>query len=232
MNDNHAEASGFNFTDRRRIDPETGEPRPASPFPEGGTHSASPATGGRARSGSPVEEGEARLETQNQTQGADPLAAAVNDALSAVDVESPELLAAVTAERDAHLDALQRERASFTNYRNRTVRDLENARGLGVEAVLTGLLPVLDDIERARNAGELAGPMAAIATKLDEALTKFGVERYGAVGEDFDPNIHDALMHRTVEDAKAETIEMVIDPGYRIGERIARAARVGTVGPN
>ncbi|QAY64158.1 nucleotide exchange factor GrpE [Xylanimonas allomyrinae] len=135
------------------------------------------------------------------------------------------------AEAAEHLDALQRERASFTNYRNRALRDQEVARTRGLEDVLTALLPVLDDIERAKAHAELTGPMAAIAEKLDASLARFGIERYGTVGEEFDPTVHEALMHRTTDDATATTIELVVEPGYRIGERVVRAARVGVVGP-
>lgn len=194
--------AAFSFTDKRRIDPETGEAKP------------------------PVEPVE--------TSGPLSIEDQVNEALAGmalpVDPASDELTAA-RVEAAEHLDALQRERAAFTNYRNRALRDQEAARARGIEDVLTGLLPVLDDIARARDAGELAGPMAAIADKLDESLAKFGVTRYGAVGETFDPTIHDALMHREDVEMSEQIIELVIEPGYLIGEKVARAARVGVVGP-
>jgi molecular chaperone GrpE len=101
-----------------------------------------------------------------------------------------------------------------------------------VEDVLLALLPVLDDVERARAAGDLTGPFAAIADKLDGALAKHGVERFGAVGEEFDPNLHHALMHQGDADATSTTISVVIDPGYRIGERVVRPANVAVVGPD
>jgi molecular chaperone GrpE len=140
-------------------------------------------------------------------------------------------LAAAQEQSAEHLDALQRERASFTNYRNRSLREQEAARVRGVEDVLTGLLPVLDAIERARGHGELDGPMATISSQLEESLAKFGVERYGAVGDVFDPHIHEAFMHREVDTVTEPTVELVIEPGYRIGEKLVRAARVGVVGP-
>lgn len=135
------------------------------------------------------------------------------------------------AEAAEHLDALQRERASFTNYRNRALRDQEAARSRGIEDVLTGLLPVLDDIDRARQHGELTGPFAAISDKLDGALAKFGIERYGVVGEEFDPERHDALMHATDPEATGTTVNIVIEPGYRIDDKVVRAARVSVIGP-
>ncbi len=97
--------------------------------------------------------------------------------------------------------------------------------------MLTALLPVLDDIDRARQHGELTGPFAAIADKLDASLEKFGIERYGAVGDEFDPTVHEALMHQPDPEATATTVNLVIEPGYRIGERVVRAARVSVVGP-
>ena len=97
--------------------------------------------------------------------------------------------------------------------------------------MLAALLPVLDDVERAKQHGELSGTMAAIAEKLDQSLQKFGVERFGKVGEEFDPNLHEALMHSTDADATATTVNLVVEPGYKIGEKVVRAARVGVVGP-
>nr|WP_216077838.1 nucleotide exchange factor GrpE [Isoptericola sediminis] len=144
--------------------------------------------------------------------------------------EDSELLQA-KAQAAENLDALQRERASFTNYRNRALRDQEAARTQGTQDVLAALLPVLDDIERAKSHGELSGPMAAIAEKLDASLAKFGIERFGAVGEEFDPTVHEALMHNTDAEATATTVNLVVEPGYRIGDKVVRAARVGVVGP-
>ncbi|PZR52151.1 nucleotide exchange factor GrpE [Xylanimonas oleitrophica] len=165
---------------------------------------------------------------------AEPGGEAAADPLAALDFE-PEgetaELAKAKAEAAEHLDALQRERASFTNYRNRALRDQEAARTRGVQDVLTSLLPVLDDIERAKQHGDLSGPMAAIAEKLDASLARFGVERFGVVGEEFDPTVHEALMHRADAEATAATVELVVEPGYRIGEKVVRAARVGVVGP-
>jgi molecular chaperone GrpE len=203
--------SPFHFTDKRKVDPTSGEKRDA---PDAGT----PAEGGTpADAGTPGPD------------AADPL-----DALdfepSGEAAEDSDLLAA-KAQAAEHLDALQRERASFTNYRNRALRDQEAARTRGTQDVLTALLPVLDDIERAKQHAELSGPMAAIAEKLDASLAKFGVERFGTVGEEFDPTVHEALMHNTDPAAEATTVNLVVEPGYRIGDKVVRAARVGVVGP-
>lgn len=192
----------FHFTDKRKLDPESAQPRKGAGTGPG-------------------------------TAGDD----AENDPLAGLDFEpagesgaDAELLAA-KAEAAERLDALQRERASFTNYRNRALRDQEAARTRGVEDVLTSLLPVLDDVDRARQHSELTGPFAAIAEKLDASLAKFGVERYGAVGEEFDPAVHEALMHTESADVTVPTVQHVIEPGYRIGDKVVRAARVAVVGP-
>lgn len=159
------------------------------------------------------------------------------DPLEALDFEPSDeasedaAVLAAKAEAAENLEALQRERASFTNYRNRTVRDNAAARTQGIQDVLTGLFPVLDDIERARQHDELSGPFLAISEKLDGALAKFEIQRFGEVGEEFDPNLHDALMHSTDPEATTSTVNIVIEPGYRIGDRVVRAARVSVVGP-
>ncbi|MBD5786027.1 nucleotide exchange factor GrpE [Cellulosimicrobium terreum] len=189
-----SEDKPFQFTDKRKVDPETAQPRESAAGSE-----------------------------------SDPLAG-LDFEPSGEAGDDAETLAA-KAEAAQHLESLQRERASFTNYRNRAVRDQEAARAKGVEDVLSALLPVLDDVDRARQHGELTGPFVAIADKIDAALGRFGVERYGAVGDAFDPNVHEALMHQADPEATAATVNLVIEPGYRIGERVVRAARVSVVGP-
>lgn len=188
--------SPFEFTDKRRIDPETGEPR------------------------------EANAETPADAD-ADVDIQVPDDASSLEDAA----VAAAQKVADERLEDLLRERASFTNYRNRALRDQEAARVKGIEDVLASLLPVLDDIDRARQAGDLEGPFAAIADKLDGTLAKFEIARFGEAGDEFDPNFHDALMHEESAEAQTTTVKFVVEPGYMIGERVVRAARVAVVGP-
>jgi molecular chaperone GrpE len=96
-------------------------------------------------------------------------------------------------------------------------------------------LPVLDDIHMARQAGDLSeGPFAAIADKIESILGRYGVERLGEAGQEFDPNVHEALMHIEAdlpEGASATTVVQVLQPGYRIGDRVVRAARVSVADP-
>lgn len=202
----------FEFTDKRKVDPEAGTPRTPS-------SDAGPADADGAAAAAGADDG----------VSADPLEALEFEPSGEASEDAAVL--AAKAEAAEHLNALQRERASFTNYRNRAIRDQEAARTQGVQDVLAALLPVLDDVERAKQHGELNGPMAAIAEKLDQSLAKFGVERFGQVGEEFDPQVHDALMHNTDAEATATTVNLVVEPGYRIGEKVVRAARVGVVGP-
>ncbi|MFD2027607.1 nucleotide exchange factor GrpE [Promicromonospora aerolata] len=206
----------FQFTDKRKVNNSGEQSRPAEP--------EAPAADEAASAAEPAEPAEAE-----QSASGDPLEGLDFEPSG----EAAEAAAVLKAQAEAaeHLDALQRERASFTNYRNRALRDQEAARNRGVQDVLAALLPVLDDVERAKQHGELSGAMAAIAEKLDQSLQKFGVERFGKVGEEFDPTLHEALMHSTSADATAATVNLVVEPGYKIGDKVVRAARVGVVGP-
>ena len=135
---------------------------------------------------------------------------------------------AVLAERTADLQRLQ---AEYTNYRRRVERDREAQRELSLANVLTNLLPVLDDIGRAREHGELEGGFKSVAEALESVIGKLGLERFGEVGEPFDPAVHEALTHSTSADVTEPTCQQVYQPGYRIGTRVVRPARVGVVEP-
>ena len=196
------------FTDKRRIDPETGavrEPR----APEGGAE-------------------------------VDPLAdldfetpATSGELVPSHQLEAAEALA---AER---LDELQRRNAAYfnletqySNYVKRSKADGAIQREEGVLSVVEALIGVLDDIDLARQHGDLVGPFASIAEKLEQTLQRFGIEKYGAVGEVFDPTVHEALMHGHSPDVTEPTVQAVLQPGYRVGDRIVRAVRVAVVDPD
>ena len=138
----------------------------------------------------------------------------------------------LAAERLADLQRLQ---AEYVNYRKRVERDRDVAHDAAVAKVLDSLLPVLDDVHLARQHGDLeGGPFAAIADKLEVALGRHGLTRFGEVGEAFDPSVHDALMHTQDELAQGTTVTTVVQvlqPGYRAGERVLRAARVAVADP-
>ncbi|MEV0613897.1 nucleotide exchange factor GrpE [Nonomuraea sp. NPDC050404] len=132
------------------------------------------------------------------------------------------------AERTADLQRLQ---AEYVNYRRRVERDRAAVREQAVAGVLSELLPVLDDIGRARDHGELTGGFAKVAESLESALTKLGLSAYGQKGEPFDPTVHEALMHSYSPDVTEPTAVEVLQPGYRMGDRVLRPARVAVAEP-
>lgn len=128
---------------------------------------------------------------------------------------------------DERLEDLLRLKAEFLNYKNRTAREKEQLRDVAAADLLTVLLPVLDDIDAARKAGDLEdGPFAAIATKLEETLTRQGLVRLGEVGEVFDPNIHEAVMQQPTDEVEPDHVSMVLRSGFTMGERVVRPAQV------
>lgn len=144
-----------------------------------------------------------------------------------------------TALAAQRLEDLQRLNAEYVNYKRRVDRDRALVQERAIHDVLESVLPVLDDIQAARDHGDLAdGPFAAIADKLEATLGKHGLVRYGAKGEGFDPTVHEALMHQAwpeddpaLDGAEGTTIIMVLQPGYRAGETVIRPARVAVADP-
>ena len=130
-----------------------------------------------------------------------------------------------------YLEALQRERAEFINFRNRSQKEQERFRQHGIIDVLTALLPALDDIDRIREHSEMDESFKAVSAKIDKAFEKFGVEKFGEKGEDFDPTKHDAILHKPDPQAEKETVDTVVEAGYRIGDRVIRAACVVVASP-
>ena len=172
------------FTDKRRIDPQTGEVR------EGMSSGAAPH--GAAPGGLPV--------------------------------DAPE-----ESDKAAELLAdLQRVQADFANYRKRALRDQEVAGDRAKAVVVGQLLPVLDDLDRARSHGDLdSGPLKGVADKLVAVLTGLGLTAFGFEGEDFDPSLHEAVQHEG--EGAHPVIGTVMRQGYKIGELVLRPAMVGVV---
>ena len=178
-------AEQITVTDKRRIDPETGEVRHVPPGAE---------PGGPAAAGA----------------GA----------------------AAGTEAKGAELTAdLQRVQADFTNYRKRALRDQQAAADRAKAAVVSQLLGVLDDLNRARKHGDLeSGPLRSVADKLDSALTGLGLTAFGEEGEDFDPVLHEAVQHEgDGADGSKPVIGTVMRQGYKLGDQVLRHALVGVV---
>jgi molecular chaperone GrpE len=117
-------------------------------------------------------------------------------------------------------------KADFANYQDRTFKNNKVIKDEAIAQVVTSLLSVLDDINAAKEAGELNGPFKAVANKLDSVLAEYGVEQIGKVGDAFDPTIHDALIVSPDSTGTEEKIVKIIQPGYRINNRVIRPARV------
>ena len=128
-------------------------------------------------------------------------------------------------------DDLQRLQADYQNYRKRVERDRALAADIAVSSVLTEMLSILDDLDRATDHKELNGGFKAVADQVIAVTKKFGLERFGDVPSSFDPNIHEALMHENSSDVTETTVTKILQPGYRYKERILRPARVVVTDP-
>ncbi|WP_326660328.1 nucleotide exchange factor GrpE [Streptomyces sp. NBC_00385] len=126
---------------------------------------------------------------------------------------------------------LQRLQAEYQNYRRRVERDRVTVKEIAVAGLLSELLPVLDDVGRAREHGELVGGFKSVAESLETVVAKLGLQQFGKEGEPFDPTIHEALMHSYAPDVTETTCVAILQPGYRIGERTIRPARVAVAEP-
>ena len=126
---------------------------------------------------------------------------------------------------------LQRLQAEYVNYKRRVERDRELVKENSTFKVLSSLLPVLDDMDRAREHGELEGGFKAVADSLERIVAGLGLVKFGEPGDEFDPNLHEALMHSLSPDVTTTTCQNIVHGGYRIGDRVVRPARVTVVDP-
>jgi molecular chaperone GrpE len=125
------------------------------------------------------------------------------------------------------LNDLQRLQAEFVNYKARVERDRDQARNLAIAEAFRALLPALDDLTRAEAHGDLEGsPFAAVVTKIRNAGEKFGLVTFGAKGDKFDPELHNALVQTPSADVTETIIADVVEPGYKLGDRLLRPAMV------
>jgi molecular chaperone GrpE len=172
------------ITDKRRIDPETGEVRHGS---------SGPAPSGPAPEGGEVAAGDGKV-------------------------------AELTAD-------LQRVQADFANYRKRALREQQASAERAKAGVVSQLLGVLDDLERARSHGDLdSGPLRSVADKLSSVFSGLGLTAFGAEGDDFDPVLHEAVQHEGNGGAGSRpVIGTVMRQGYKLGEQVLRHALVGVV---
>jgi molecular chaperone GrpE len=184
--------------DKRRIDPVTGQVRvpPAGEQPAGG--------------GVHVD------------QGGHEVAGVPAAGVAARSVE----LDALQAQLDERTADLQRISAEYSNYRRRVERDRQLVIAVAKAQVAGELLTVVDDIERAQEHGDLSGVFKAVADKLVAGLQAQGLESFGAIGDGFDPDVHEAVQHSTSPDVDKPTVTSVLRRGYRFGERVLRPAMV------
>jgi molecular chaperone GrpE len=126
---------------------------------------------------------------------------------------------------------LQRLQAEYANYRKRVDRDRVANAESAVGLALMTLLPVLDDIDRARAHGDLTGPFKAVADQLEAVLGKLGLSAFGEPGDRFDPAVHEAVLHDESADVSEPTATTVMRRGYRHGDRLLRPAMVGVTDP-
>ena len=125
-----------------------------------------------------------------------------------------------------------RAQAELVNFRTRVERDRAANRDAVIAEVIRSLLPALDDLSRAEKHGDLEGsPLEIVAVKLRGSLEKYGLRSVGEVGEPFDPNFHEAVVQLPSAEVTVQTVADVIDPGYALGERLIRAAKVAVSVP-
>ncbi len=232
--------SGPVIHDHRRIDPVTGQvrgkhaaskpagtsgagrPAPADEAPEAAEPAGSSEPTGSRDDSHDDRDSEDTTESPEQAPEIMVTAQAVKGGKQAADFE------AQLAERTADLQRLQ---AEYANYRKRVDRDRAAVREQAVAAALAGLLPVLDAIDQAREHGELSGGFKSVADSLQAALGRLGLVTYGEKGDPFDPKIHEALTHSYSSDVAEDTCVEILQPGYKVGERILRPARVAVAEP-
>jgi molecular chaperone GrpE len=213
------EPTGPTVRDKRRLDPETYEVREPQA-------TAAPAPGA-ATEGVPTDSAPSTPEPEtapDPTSGPDPQT-------TSEPAEVTDLKASL-ADRTADLQRLQ---AEYVNYKRRVDRDRDVARSGGVEAVLRELLSVLDNVKSARQHEELSPGFKAVADELERVTTKHGLTAFGEQGDAFDPHVHEALMHVPAPDGTVltgPTCVQILQPGYKIGERVVRPARVAVADPS
>lgn len=165
----------------------------------------------------------------------DPSAEMVEEGGPVIDEDDTEVPTDVLAETSAALVErtadLQRLQAEFLNYKRRVERDRDLVRENATFAVLSPMLDVLDSIDRARDAGELEGGFKGVAEQLERIVGGLGLVRFGEPGDAFDPTLHEALAHGTSAEVDVPTAQHIAKAGYKIGDRVVRAAQVLVVDP-
>ena len=215
------------MTDQTPLRPEEDLPRtePGSDLPGPGADDMRPVVAEAAQASADAQTAGPAGGQSNRDTVTDP------QAETAASEGSADHLADALGLAEARLGDLLRERAEFVNYRRRVERDREVSAEQGKVAVLTAILPVLDDIDGARTHGDLVGPFASVADKLDATLRRLGLEPFGEPGDVFDPALHEALLQDGATQVDVPTCTQVLQRGYRSGDRVLRPARVAVASP-
>ena len=200
------------INDKRRIDPVTGALRVPAGQQPAGTRPARPSD--PANAAVPGEQ----MSEQETTVAEEPTPAAPGGG----DLEKQ------LAERT---EDLQRVSAEYANYRRRVDRDRQLMADQAAERFATQLFPIVDDIQRARDHGDLTGAFKGVADRVLGLLDGLGVEAFGVAGDPFDPNLHEAVMHDTAEGIDVPTATTVLRQGFRRGDRVLRTAMVAVSEP-
>jgi molecular chaperone GrpE len=147
------------------------------------------------------------------------------------DVAAPAPAAEVDERVASLTEDLQRLQAEYVNYKRRVDRDRDLVKQNATFSVLSALLPVLDDLDRAREHGELEGGLKAVADSLERIVAAAGLVKFGRPGDPFDPRLHEALMHGHAPGVTTTTCQNIVKAGYSFGERVVRPAQVTVVDP-
>lgn len=199
--------------DKRRIDPVTGEPREPA---------ADAAASGAAPSEGTAPEGAASDDLSEADR------ALLEGEAAAIEAER----AALQAKSEQQQDELARLKAEYVNYRNRTERERAGDRDATIASVIASMLPALDDLDLADKHGDLVeGPLAIVAQKLRASFEQLGVVKLGEVGEAFDIDKHEAVAQLPNPEVTEMVVADVVQAGYRVGERVLRAAKVAVFVP-
>ncbi|MFD6054563.1 nucleotide exchange factor GrpE [Agromyces sp. NPDC060279] len=172
-------------------------------------------------------------EPSSEADAAADAAASADEAELTVDDILNAAQAEVAEPNDEHLADLKRVTAEYANYRKRTEQNRELERDRAVGQTVAALLPVLDDLDRAEKHGDLEGDtaFATIAAKLRQVTERLGLVRFGAVGEPFDPQLHEAIFQQPADDVEVDTVADVVETGYQLGEVQLRPAKVVVKSP-
>ncbi|EPR77531.1 Heat shock protein GrpE [Leifsonia rubra CMS 76R] len=248
-NKDHDEHKEPVIRDKRRVDPETGDIR---------ANTSSAAEDSAADEGQPAGSAETASGSVDDTAHPDAAAAHGADAEHEADAgaragadadteladgetvvnelspEDQQLLDDASRDLVAEMrDQMLRAQAELVNFRSRVERDRVSNREAVIADVVRSMLPALDDLDRADKHGDIieGTPLALVAHKISSSFERFGLRKVGEKGEVFDPAFHEAVVHLTDPEAKENTIADVFEPGYILGERVVRAAKVAVSGP-